>query len=166
MSDRSIPGEALVYRIFDLLGESRAHDAIGQTGGSVRSRAGRGRPRKRPDASQSETLATAVQPFAAPLIAEHHAAGRRVVLATTTPYDLIKPLADALGLDDVVATRYGEADGKYDGTINGEFVWGKGKFEPSRSGPKNTMSPWPIPMRIRTVGTTHRCSPRWAIPMR
>jgi putative phosphoserine phosphatase/1-acylglycerol-3-phosphate O-acyltransferase len=41
---------------------------------------------------------------------------------------LIKPLADALGLDDVIATRYGEADGKYDGTINGEFVWGKGKL--------------------------------------
>ena len=29
------------------------------------------------------------------------------MLATTTPYDLVKPLADALGFDDVVATRYG-----------------------------------------------------------
>jgi putative phosphoserine phosphatase/1-acylglycerol-3-phosphate O-acyltransferase len=51
-----------------------------------------------------------------------------VVLATTTPYDLVKPLADALGLDDVIATRYGEADGRYDGTIDGEFVWGRGKL--------------------------------------
>src|SRR5204863_942124 len=76
----------------------------------------------------AETLAEAVQPFAGPLIDEHRAAGRRVVLATTTPYDLIKPLADALGLDAVVATRYGERDGKYDGTIAGEFEWGRGKL--------------------------------------
>src|SRR5205823_3498161 len=31
-------------------------------------------------------------------------------------------------LDAVVATRYGVDDGRYDGTINGEFVWGKGKL--------------------------------------
>ena len=50
------------------------------------------------------------------------------MLATTTPYDLVKPLADALGFDDVVATRYGEKDGVYDGTLDGEFVWGPGKL--------------------------------------
>ena len=77
----------------------------------------------------AETLVDAVQPFAGPIIEEHRAAGRAVVLATTTPYDLIKPLADALGLDDVVATRYGVRDGRYDGTIDGEFVWGKGKLD-------------------------------------
>ena len=33
-----------------------------------------------------------------------------LVLATTTPYDLVKPFADRLGLDDVVATRYGVED--------------------------------------------------------
>ena len=55
-------------------------------------------------------------------------AGRPLVLATTTPYDLVKPLADALGFDDVVATRYGEHDGVYDGTLDGEFVWGPGKL--------------------------------------
>ena len=31
-----------------------------------------------------------------------------------------------LGLDDVVATRYGvSADGTYDGTLDGPFVWGR-----------------------------------------
>ena len=50
------------------------------------------------------------------------------MLATTTPYDLVKPLADALGFDDVVATRYGVKDGVYDGTLDGEFVWGPGKL--------------------------------------
>ena len=69
-----------------------------------------------------------MQPFAQPLFDEHRKAGRPLVLATTTPYDLVKPLADALGFDDVVATRYGEPDGVYDGTLDGEFVWGPGKL--------------------------------------
>ena len=51
------------------------------------------------------------------------------MLATTTPYDLVKPLADRLGFDDVVATRYGvNADGTYDGTLVGPFVWAAGKL--------------------------------------
>ena len=44
------------------------------------------------------------------MFAEHREAGRPIVLATTTPYDLVKPFADRLGLDDVVATRYGVGD--------------------------------------------------------
>ena len=91
-------------------------------------RAGTGRRRRRPASAPPRCSSTSVQPFAMPIIDEHHAAGRVVVLATTTPYDLVKPLADALGLDDVVATRYGVRDGRYDGTIHGEFVWGKGKL--------------------------------------
>ena len=56
------------------------------------------------------------------------------MLATTTPYDLVKPLADRLGLDDVVATRYGvDADGTYDGTLVGPFVWAAGKLEAVRA---------------------------------
>jgi putative phosphoserine phosphatase/1-acylglycerol-3-phosphate O-acyltransferase len=51
------------------------------------------------------------------------------VLATTTPFDLVKPFADLLGLDDVVATRYGaHADGTYTGTLDGPFVWSAGKL--------------------------------------
>ena len=57
-------------------------------------------------------------------------AGRPIVLATTTPYDLVKPFADRLGLDDVVATRYRvRDDGTYDGTLEGPFVWSAGKLE-------------------------------------
>ena len=51
------------------------------------------------------------------------------MLATTTPYDLVKPLADAFGFDDAVATRYAvDADGNYDGTLDGPFVWSAGKL--------------------------------------
>ena len=82
----------------------------------------------------ADGLAAMVQPFAGPIFAQHRAAGRPVVLATTTPYDLVKPLADRLGLDDVVATRYGlNADGTYDGTLVGPFVWAAGKLEAVRT---------------------------------
>ena len=70
-----------------------------------------------------------VQPFAATAFASHREAGRPIVLATTTPYDLVKPFADRLGLDDVLATRYSVADdGTYDGTLDGPFVWSAGKL--------------------------------------
>jgi putative phosphoserine phosphatase/1-acylglycerol-3-phosphate O-acyltransferase len=83
------------------------------------------------DAAESvaDVLVAMVQPFAQSVFESHRAAGRPIVLATTTPYDLVKPFADRLGLDDVVATRYGvTADGVYDGTLNGPFVWSAGKL--------------------------------------
>src|SRR3954454_3346802 len=125
--DRNIPGEALLYRFFNIVGESRPTMQLARQA----ARLAQGWPREKAQEAgriAAEALTGAVQPFAAPVIEEHHAAGRRVVLATTSPYDLVKPLADAVGFDAVVATRYGEADGKYDGTIAGEFVWGKGKL--------------------------------------
>ena len=82
----------------------------------------------------ADGLAAMVQPFAGALFEKHRAAGRPVVLATTTPYDLVKPLADRLGLDDVIATRYGvDADGTYDGSLVGPFVWAAGKLEAVRA---------------------------------
>jgi putative phosphoserine phosphatase/1-acylglycerol-3-phosphate O-acyltransferase len=73
-----------------------------------------------------------VAPWGPGLIEEHRQAGRMVVLATTTPYDLIGPLAHRLGLDDVVATRYattGEGpDARYTGQLDGGFVWAAGKL--------------------------------------
>ena len=53
-------------------------------------------------------------------------------MATTSPFDLVSPLAEALGIDDVIATRYGERDGAYDGSIADEttFVVMGGMTEP------------------------------------
>src|SRR5918995_3503391 len=128
MSGRGIPGEGLVYRLFNLVGETRPSMILTRQA----ARFARGWPRdqvKVAGEKAAETLASAVQPFARPLIDDHRADGRRLVLATTTPEDMIRPLADALGFDDVVATRYGlDAEGRYDGTIDGEFVWGRGKL--------------------------------------
>jgi len=125
---RSIPGEKLVYGVFNLIGETLPSMALARQAATM----AKGRSRRSMQAAgelSAPLLASMVQPFAWPLFAEHRGAGRKLVMATTTPYDLVKPLADALGFDDVVATRYGEAaDGTFDGTVDGEFVWAYGKL--------------------------------------
>ncbi|MGH9111534.1 MAG: HAD-IB family hydrolase [Acidimicrobiales bacterium] len=133
MSDRAIPGEGVVYRLFDLVGETRASMML--TRAAARFAKGWSRDRVRAAGEMAaDELAGAVQPFARPVIDDHRTAGRSLVLATTTPDDMIRPLADRLGFDDVVATRYGvDGDGHYDGTIDGEFVWGKGKLRAVRA---------------------------------
>ncbi len=131
VTDRSIPGEQIVYRLYDLFGENRPSMEI--TRRAVRFASGWVREQVQ-EAGElaADTLAATIQPFARPIMEEHRAAGRPLVLATTTPYDLVKPLADALGFDAVVATRSRESDGRYDGTLDGEFVWGPGKLRAIR----------------------------------
>jgi putative phosphoserine phosphatase/1-acylglycerol-3-phosphate O-acyltransferase len=133
MNERNIPGEAAVFRFFEVVGESRA--AMVATRNAARFTAGWARKLAQ-EAGEiaGEVLVEMVQPFAHPIIEQHKAAGRLTVLATTTPYDVVKPLADRLGFDAVVATRYGEGpDGTYDGSIAGEFVWGHGKLAAVRA---------------------------------
>lgn len=72
-------------------------------------------------------LAEKVEPFAREAIREHREAGQKLVLATTTPHDLVAPFAELMGFDAVLATRYRSFEGLYDGTIDGEFVWSRGK---------------------------------------
>ncbi len=125
---RSIPGENMLYKLFNTIGETLPSMALARQ--AVTFAKGRQRSVVQQAAnSAAAPLAALVQPLATPLFAEHRTAGRPIVLATTSPYDLVKPLADLLGLDDVVATRYGvNADGTYDGTLDGPFVWSAGKL--------------------------------------
>ena len=125
---RSIPGESLMYKLFNTIGETLPSMALARQ--AVTFAKGKSRQSVQLAAQAvADDLVALVQPLAAPLFAEHRAAGRRVILATTTPYDLVKPFADRLGIDDVVATRYGvNADGTYDGTLAGPFVWSAGKL--------------------------------------
>ena len=132
LSDRSIPGQDLIFRLFNTFGENLPSMMLTRQAASMAA----DWPRER--AQQAGQLAAAalidlVQPYAKVLIDEHRAAGRLLVLATTTPYDLVEPLADLLGFDGVIATRYGERKGVYDGTIDGEFVWGGGKYRAARA---------------------------------
>jgi putative phosphoserine phosphatase / 1-acylglycerol-3-phosphate O-acyltransferase len=127
LPDRDVPGQGLIFRVFDLLGENRPSMFI--TRQAVRATRGWSRPTAREAAKLAAAeLVERVLPYARLLIEEHHAEGRTVVIATTTPYDLVAPLAEQLGIDDVIATRYRVTDDAYDGTIDGHFVWGRGKL--------------------------------------
>ncbi len=133
ISERSIPGESLLYRVFDLVGETRPSMILTRQAARV-AKGWRSRQVRDAGTIAADELAGAIQPFAHAIIDEHRGAGRPLVLATTTPDDMIRPLAERLGFDDVVATRYGlDGEGRYDGTIAGEFVWGKGKLRAVRA---------------------------------
>ncbi len=128
LPERHVPGEGLLFEVFNLVGETLPGMMLTRQA----ARAAAGWPRavvQRVGRAIVDDLMDEVAPFARLLVQEHQEAGRPVVMATTTPYDVVKPFADALGLDDVIATRYGlREDGTYDGTIDGEFVWGRGKL--------------------------------------
>ena len=132
MPDREIPGEALVFKFFDAVGETIP--AMIATRQMARAAAGwlRDTVRKAGELAALD-LEPEVPAFAKSLIAEHRAAGRKVVIATTSPFDLVEPLARALGVDELLATRYGVIEGAYDGTIDGLFVWGPGKLAAVRN---------------------------------
>ncbi len=129
--DRSIPGESLVYKLFDTIGETLPSMLLTRQMARVASGWDRSVVKEAGEIV-AERLADDVLPFARLLIDQHRAEGRPVVMATTSPFDLVCPLADALGFDDVIATRYGERDGAYDGTVDGHFVWGPGKLAACR----------------------------------
>jgi len=124
---RSLPGERLFYAAYDLMGESVPFMAMVRAaprfvrGWAVEAvcRAGQ---------LAAPELAALVQPYAPAVLAEHRSMGRRLVLATTTPVDLITPFAELMGFDDVIATRYARRQGRYTGAIDGPFVWSRGKL--------------------------------------
>jgi putative phosphoserine phosphatase/1-acylglycerol-3-phosphate O-acyltransferase len=130
---RSIPGERLLYTAFSAFGENLPSMALARQAASLAK--GRSRAAVQKAAEEAaDALVGLVQPYAGRLLDEHRAAGRPLVLATTTPYDLVWPFAQRLGLDDVIATRYAErADGTYDGTLAGPFVWAAGKLTAVRA---------------------------------
>ena len=125
----SIPGEKALYEIFNRIGETLPSMALARQAATL----AKGRKQadvRRVAKAATPTLVDMVPPFAVKTIQSHRDAGRLLVMATTTPIDLVQSLADALGFDAVVATRYGlRDDGTYDGTIDGHFVWNTGKLQ-------------------------------------
>jgi len=127
MSDRRIPGQDLLFNVFNAIGENSPSMML--TRQSARMTAGWDITRLRQaGALAAPDLDALVQPYARLLIEEHRAAGRHVVLATTSPYELVFPLAEHLGMDVVLATRYEVRDGHCTGRIDGRFVWGRDKI--------------------------------------
>jgi putative phosphoserine phosphatase/1-acylglycerol-3-phosphate O-acyltransferase len=127
MRSRSLPGENLFYRGYDLFGET----LIGMGLARAAAFGVKGWLVERMEVAAelaAEKLEPLVCHYAPSLIAEHKRKGHLLVLATTTPDVLVRPLAKRLGFDDVVATRYAAEGGKYLGRLDGRFVWGAGKL--------------------------------------
>ena len=70
----------------------------------------------------TETLHELINPYvyaeAAALIDEHQAAGRDVVLVSTSGDEMVRPIGEQLGVDDVIATRMRVEDGRYTGELD------------------------------------------------
>jgi putative phosphoserine phosphatase/1-acylglycerol-3-phosphate O-acyltransferase len=127
LPDGGVPGEELLFGVFDLIGETRPSMMLARQGVRLAkgwdadevAEAGREAARR---------LVPLVQPYAREEMAMHRREGRLLVIATTSPEEVTAPLAAALGMDGAIATRYGREDGVFDGTVDGDYVWGKGKL--------------------------------------
>nr|WP_274992055.1 HAD-IB family hydrolase [Promicromonospora iranensis] len=70
----------------------------------------------------TETVHEFIDPYvyaeAVQLIADHHAAGRDVVVVSASAAVLVEPIAAALGADHVLSTQMSVADGRFTGEID------------------------------------------------
>jgi HAD superfamily hydrolase (TIGR01490 family) len=71
-------------------------------------------------------VAPIVYDEAVTLIEQHHAAGRDVVIVSSSGSEVVEPIGEMLGADRVVATRMVVADGKYTGEIE-QYSYGPQK---------------------------------------
>lgn len=124
---RSLPGEAFIYAFYDRTGENLPFMAMVRAA-PLFVRGWQADAVRRAGELAARELADLVQPYAPGVLADHRAKGRILVLATTTPVDLIGPFAELVGFDEVIATRYSTKDGRYTGSIDGDFVWSGGKL--------------------------------------
>jgi HAD superfamily hydrolase (TIGR01490 family) len=80
--------------------------------------------------SVAETLHTIIDPLvfeeAVDLIEEHRAAGRDVVIVSASGSEVVEPIGEMLGVDDVIATTLVEQDGRYTGDV-GFYAYGPNK---------------------------------------
>lgn len=120
---RDIPFANLFLKYYETIGESRV--AMVPAKLSVRANAGWNvaAVAEASEAAAQELLHD-IQPFAQGIFDTHRTAGRALVLATTSPEPFVRPLAEALGFDDVIASRWKSVDGAYTGELDGPFVWG------------------------------------------
>jgi putative phosphoserine phosphatase/1-acylglycerol-3-phosphate O-acyltransferase len=122
------PFEPLLYKVFNTVGETLPSMVLARQGARVLAGAVQAEVREAA-ASAVHGLRSLLQPYASQVMESHRAAGDKVVMATTTPYDFILPFARELGFDDVIATKFAvDAEGRYTGELDGPFVWSQGKL--------------------------------------
>jgi HAD superfamily hydrolase (TIGR01490 family) len=89
------------------------------------------------EALVTETVNEVVSPLvysgALATMEEHRGAGRRVVVISASPEEIVRPLCSYLGIDDVIATRAEvDAEGRYTGELE-LYAYGPGKAEAMRA---------------------------------
>lgn len=93
----------------------------------------KGWDREEIEALVTETVDEVVTPLvyaeALAVIADHRGAGRRVVVISASPEEIVRPLCRYLGITDVIATRAAvDEEGRYTGEIE-LYAYGPGKAE-------------------------------------
>lgn len=73
-----------------------------------------------------ESIDPTVYVEAVDLIAAHHAAGEDVVVVSASGAEVVEPIAEMLGADEVIATRMAVADGRYTGEME-FYAYGENK---------------------------------------
>ena len=129
--DLSVPGLDLYYRGYEMFGENPAVMQLARF--AVRASAGWSVDKVTAATNNAATeLLEQVQPQVPRLLDEHRAAGRTLVMATTSPEPFVAPLAERLGFDVVIATKWKHHDGVYTGEGDGPFLWGRAKRDAVR----------------------------------
>jgi HAD superfamily hydrolase (TIGR01490 family) len=97
----------------------------------------RGWDRAEIEALVTETVDEVVTPLvyaeALAVMEDHRGAGRRVVVISASPEEIVRPLCRYLGIDDIIATRAAvDDDGRYTGELE-LYAYGAGKAEAIRA---------------------------------
>ena len=95
-----------------------------------------GWPVEQVDAIVAETLHELIAPMvyaeAVALFEQHRAAGRDVVIISSSGEQVVRPIGAMLGVEDVIATRMAVADGAYTGEID-FYAYGPYKADAARA---------------------------------
>ena len=96
----------------------------------------KGWDRERVSTIVREALAEILEPIiykeALDLIEGHQAAGRRVIIISSSPEEIVKPLAEFLGADDAIGSKAQVENGRYTGHLD-FYAYGPAKADAIRS---------------------------------
>ncbi len=78
-------------------------------------------------ADAAAELESMLMPFAKVVFEQHRAKGDLLVMATTSPASFVRPFAERLGFDQVIATEWLDDGTNFTGEHAGTFIWGRAK---------------------------------------
>lgn len=129
--DRQLPGAGVLGYAYEHFGESLLVMGLARAAALV-ARGWAVVDAEKAAEAAADLLMAKVAPYARPLLDQHRRDGVKTVLTTTSPHHLVRPLAERLGVDDLIATRYVVRDGRFTGQLDGPFVWSRGKLSAVR----------------------------------